>query len=163
MPARSRAHRTFPGSGVKFRRQREASMRSSLINLCKRFSPIRIALIAALILLSSGWTCSGMFQSCQGVSQAQINSISPDNIQGDATSVPLTVYGSGFTPHSQIMWNGSTLETTFIDSRHLQTTITQRTFESFGGSAGSSVQIAVSEGSGCPIGGNFAALDLFIN
>ncbi len=138
-------------------------MRSSLINLCKRFSPIRIALIAALMLISSGWTCSAMFESCQGVSQAQITSLSPSNIPSDADSVPLMVTGSGFTPQSQIMWNGSTLDTTFVDSHHLQTTITQQTFNDFGGSAGSSVPIAVSEGFGCPIGGNFAVLDLVIN
>src|SRR6266852_3604872 len=64
-------------------------------------------------------------------------------------------------PQSQIMWNGSTLETTFLDSHHLQTTITRETFESLGD--GSSVRISVSQGSGCPIGGNSPALDLVIN
>ena len=121
---------------------------------------LAIALIAALAALLSGWTCSGMFVSCQGVSQAHITSILPDKIPSDANSVPLTVAGSGFTPQSQIMWNGSTLETTFLDSHHLQTTITRDTFESFGG--GNRVRISVSQGSGCPIGGN-AALDLVIN
>jgi hypothetical protein len=121
---------------------------------------LSIALIAALAALLSGWTCSGMFVSCQGVSQAQITSILPGKIPSDASSVPLTVAGSGFTPQSQIMWNGSTLETTFLDSHHLQTTITRDTFESFGG--GNRVRISVSQGSGCPIGGN-AALDLVIN
>jgi hypothetical protein len=102
-----------------------------------------------------------MFVSCQGVSQAQITSILPGKIPSDANSVPLTVAGNGFTLQSQIMWNGSTLETTFLDSRHLQTTITQETFDSFGG--GSSVRISVSQGLGCPISGNSAALDLVIN
>ncbi len=122
---------------------------------------LSIALIAAVAALLSGWTCSGSFVSCQGVSQAQITSISPGKIPSDANSVPLTVAGSGFTPQSQIMWNGSTLETTFLDSRHLQATITQETFDSFGG--GSSVRISVSQGLGCPIRGNSAALDLVIN
>lgn len=130
-------------------------MRSSL---CKLFS--WIALIAVLTLLLSGWTCSGMFVSCQGVSQAQITSLSPGNISKDVNSVPLTVAGNGFTPQSLIMWNGSTLETTFLDSHHLQTMITRETLESFGD--GSSVRISVSQGSGCPINGN-AALDLVIN
>jgi hypothetical protein len=135
-------------------------MRSSLV--CKLFPAIGLVVILTLVL--SGWTCSGLFLSCQGVSQAQITSLSPQNIPSDATSVPLTVYGSGFTPQSQIMWNGSTLDTAFIDSRHLQTTITQQTFESFGGSAGNIVRISVSsEGSGCPIDGNAATLDLMIN
>jgi hypothetical protein len=120
-----------------------------------------IALIAALTLLLSGWTCSGMFVSCQGISQAQITSLSPGTIPRDVNSVPLTVAGSGITPQSQIMWNGSTLETTFLDSHHLQTTITRETLESFGD--GSSVRISVSQGSGCPINGNSAALDLVIN
>jgi hypothetical protein len=151
-------------SGVKYEplHNRGACMLSSLVNPCKPFPPI--ALIAVLTLLSSGWTCSAMFESCQGVSQAQINSLSPSNIPSDANSVPLIVEGSGFTPQSQIMWNGSTLETTFLDSHHLQTTITQETFDDFGGSAGSRVQISVgSKISGCPISGNSATLELVIN
>jgi hypothetical protein len=146
-------------------------MRSSLVNPCKPFPSVRLALIAALTLLLSGWTCRAMFEfnSCQGtVPQPQITSLSPGTIPGGAESVPLTVDGSGFTPQSQIMWNGSALETTFTDSRHLQTTITQQTFDSFGGSAGSTVQISVrSQGSvaglGCPKGGSSAALALVIN
>jgi hypothetical protein len=126
---------------------------------CKPF--LSIALIAALAALLSGWTCSGTFVSCQGVSQAQITSLSPGNIPSDVNSVPLTVAGSGFTPQSQIMWNGSTLETTLLDSHHLQTTITRETFASFGD--GSSVRISVSQGSGCPISGNSVTLDLVIN
>jgi hypothetical protein len=66
------------------------------------------------------------------------------------------------------MWNGSSLQTKFINSRQLQTTITQQTFDSFGGAVGSSVQISVrAQGSvgdlGCPIGGNSASLTLVIN
>ena len=137
-------------------------MLSSLVNPRKSFPSI--ALIAFLTLLSSGWTCSAMFESCQGVSQAQINSLSPGNIPNDANSVPLIVEGSGFTPQSQVMWNGSTLETTFLDSHRLQTTITRETFVDFGGTAGSRVRISVgSQGLGCPIRGNSATLDLVIN
>src|SRR5260370_42572842 len=66
------------------------------------------------------------------------------------------------------MWNGNALQTTFTDSRQLQTTITQQTFNSFGGAAGSSVQISVrSLGSvgvlGCPNGGDSATPGLGIN
>jgi hypothetical protein len=137
-------------------------MLSSLVNPCKPFSSI--ALIAVLTLLSSGGTCSAVFESCQGVAQAEITSLSPGNIPSDANSVPLIVEGSGFTAQSQIMWNGSTLATTFLDSHHLQTTITHETFDDFGGSAGSRVQISVgSQGSGCPISGNSATLDLVIS
>jgi hypothetical protein len=124
-----------------------------------------MALIAALTLLLSGWTCSAIFVSCQGVvAQPQITSLSPDTVSSDSESV-LTVEGSGFAPQSQIMWNGNSLQTTLMDSHHLQTTITQQTFDSFGGSAGSSVQISVRQGSGmgCPPGGNSATLLLVIN
>jgi hypothetical protein len=140
-------------------------MRSSLANPCKPFRLICIALIAALTLLLSGWTCSAIFISCQGVvAQPQITSLSPDTVSSDAESV-LTVEGSGFAPQSQIMWNGNALPTTFTDSRHVETTITPQTFEFFGGSPGGSVQISVRQGSGmgCPPGGNSATLLLVIN
>jgi hypothetical protein len=109
-----------------------------------------------------------MFISCQGVGeQPQITSISPDAIPSDQSSVLLTVDGSGFTAQSQIMWNGNALQTTFADSRQLQTTITQQTFDSFGGSSGSMVQISVKSQSAadleCPLGGSSATLVLVID
>lgn len=133
----------------------------------KPFPLIRVALIAALTLLLSGWTCSVIFLSCQGVGQTQVRSLSPDTIPIDAESVLLTVEGSGFTPQSQIMWNGNALQTTFMDSHHLQITVTQQTFGSFGGSVGDNVQISVKcpasfDDLGCPIGGNSATLVLVI-
>jgi len=130
----------------------------SLVNSRNPF-PL-IALIAVLAVLLSGWTCNVIFESCQGVSQSQIHSLSPGSIPSDTHSVPLIVEGSGFTPQSQIMWNGSTLDTTFIDSHHLRTTITQETFDSFGG--GTSAQISVGS-QGCPISGNSATRDLAIS
>jgi hypothetical protein len=143
-------------------------MRSSLAHPYKPSPRIRVALIAALSLLLSGWTCSALFLSCQGVGQSQVTSLSPDAIPSNAESVQLTAVGSGFTPQSQIMWNGNALQTTFMDSHHLQTTVTQQTFDSFGGSVGNNVQISVrSQASfddlGCPIGGNSATLVLVIN
>lgn len=143
-------------------------MRFSPCSSYKPFPLIRVALIAALTLLLSDWTCSAIFVSCQGVVQSQVISLSPDTIRRDAESVLLTADGSGFTPQSQIMWNGNALETTFMDSHHLQTTVTQQTFDSFGGSVGNNVQISVrSQASfddlGCPIGGNSATLVLVIN
>ena len=143
-----------------------------LVHPGKPFPLVRMALLAVLTLLLSGWsTCTAVvdFNSCQGsMTQPQITSLLPGAIPGDATSVLLTVSGSGFANQSQIMWNGSALQTAFTDSRHLQTTITQQTFDSFGGAAGSSVQISVrSQGSvavsGCPNGGNSATLDLVID
>jgi hypothetical protein len=130
---------------------------------------LRIASVLLLTLLLSAWdTCSVSFVSCQGVvAKAQVTSLSPGAIPGDANSVPLIVVGSGFTPHSQVLWNGSDLATTFMDSHHLQTTITHETFAAFGGSAGSSVRVSVrpqmSGGLGCPIVASSAALDLIIN
>jgi hypothetical protein len=147
-------------------------MRSCLVDPCKPFPSVRIAFVAVLTLLLSGWTtCTAIvkFSGCLGtVPQPQITSLSPDTIPGDTESILLIANGSGFVPQSQIMWNGSALQTTFTDSRHLQATITQQTFDSFGGLAGSSVQISVrSQGStpvlGCPNGGNSATLVLVIN
>jgi hypothetical protein len=147
-------------------------MYSSLVHPRKPFPMVRIALLAVLTLLLSGWsTCTAVvdFNSCQGsIPQPQIRSISPGAIPGDSASVQLTVNGSNFVPQSQIMWNGNALQTTFADSSHLQTTITQQTFNSFGGSAGSSVRISVrSLGSasvlGCSNGGNSATLELVVN
>jgi hypothetical protein len=147
-------------------------MRSCLVDPFKPFPLVRIAFVAALTLLLAGWTtCSAMvdFNSCESsVPQPQITSLSPGTVPGDAASVLLTVNGSDFVPQSQIMWNGNALQTAFMDSRHLQTTITQQTFNSFGGSAGTSVQISVrSHGSvavlGCPNGGNSGTLDLVID
>jgi hypothetical protein len=143
-------------------------MRSSLAHPSKPFPLIRVGLIASLTLLLSGWTCSAIFLSCQGVGQSQVTSLSPDAIPSNAESVLLTADGSGFTPQSQIMWNGNALQTTFVDSHHIQTTVTQQTFDSFGGSLGNNVQISVrSQASfddlGCPIGGNSATLFLVVN
>jgi hypothetical protein len=141
-------------------------MHFCLVHRGKPFPLVRTALVVVLTLVFSGWTsCSGSFFSCPSTaSQAQITSLSPGSIPGDANSVPLTVTGSGFTPHSQILWNGSWLETTFKDSQHLQATITQQTFESFGGAAGIPVQISVAgSGMGCGPGGNSATLLLVIN
>ena len=147
-------------------------MRSCLVHPCKPFPLIRIALIAALTLLLCGWsTCTAMvdFKSCQGsIPQPQLASLSPGAVPGDTTSVLLIVNGNNFVPQSQIMWNGNAMLTTFMDSSHLQTTITQQTFNSFGGAAGGSVQIfvrSVASGGvpGCLSGGNSATLDLVIN
>jgi hypothetical protein len=116
----------------------------------------------------SGWTCSAIvgFQTCLGVSQApQITSLSPNAISANATSVLLIVIGNDFDPQSQILWNGNTLATTFIDSQHLQATITQQTFTQLGGSSGSSVLISVNSPAvvGCPIPGSSATLALGID
>ena len=143
-------------------------MRSSLAHRYKPFPLIRVILITALTLLLSGWTCSAIFLSCQGVAQSQITSLSPDAIPSNAESILLTADGSGFTPQSQIMWNGNAVQTTFTDSQHLRTTITRQTLDSFGGSAGSSVQISVMSPEstlvvGCPSSLNSATMVLFIN
>ena len=132
----------------------EASMHSCLVNPPTPFPSVRIALLAILTLLTSGWTCNAFFVSCQNaVAQPQIASLSPGAIRFDAESVVLTVEGSGFTAQSHILWNGNALQTTFTDSRHVEATITPQIFDSFGGSAGSGAQISVrTEGSdrGCP-------------
>ena len=112
-----------------------------------QFPLVRVAFLASLTLLFSGWTtCNAIvdFNSCQAsLPNPQMTSLLPGSIPGDSESVLLTVTGSGFAPESQILWNGNALSTSFQDSTHLQTTITQQTFASFGGAAGGNVQISV--------------------
>jgi hypothetical protein len=149
------------------RRYPEASMPSPLI---RPYPWVRIACLVILTLLVAAWgTCNTMidFNSCQGMQpMAQLTSLLPGAIAGNSESVLLTANGSGFTSQSQILWDGSALPTVFVDSGHLETTITQQTFASFGGSSGSSVQISVKtlgSATGCPPGGNTATLELVIN
>jgi len=144
-------------------------MHSSFGSRCKSSALVSVALIAILTLLCSGWTCSAMFVSCQGVgSQPQAASLFPNSIPHDAQSVMLTVEGSGFTPQSQILWNGRALQTTVVERNRLQTTVTEETLESLGALPGGVVQISVaSQGTsldmGCPIGGKSSNLILAIN
>jgi hypothetical protein len=146
-------------------------MSSCLVNARKSLPWVRVSFVAVLSLLSSGWTCTAIigFSSCPGaVPVPQIASLVPEAIPASAQEVRLSVKGSDFVPQSQIMWNGNALPTTFTDSRQLQTTITPRTFASFGGQSGSAVQISViSHGSttffGCPNGGSSGTIFLVIN
>jgi len=146
-------------------------MSSCLVRSRKPSFSLRIIFLGVVILLLSGWTCTAIigFSSCPGVvPQPQITSLSPDTIERRSESVPLIVNGSGFVPQSQIMWNGNALPTTFTDVRRLQTTITQQTFESFGGAAGGGVQVSVTSPPstpvlGCPNGVSSAILVLRIN
>jgi ABC-type Fe3+ transport system permease subunit len=78
------------------------------------------------------------------------------------------VIGNNFVSQSQIFWNGNALLTVFVDSQHLETTVTQQVFQQFGGSPGNSVVISVNSAVtspvvGCPIGGSSATLVLTIN
>lgn len=144
----------------------------SRLNRCTHFPSVRIALIACLTLPLSGWTTCTAIVNLNGcssaVAQPQLTSLSPEAISADATSVVLTVNGTDLVPQSQILWNGNALPTTFVDSHQLQASITQQTFESFGGSVGTSVPISViSHAStsvvGCPNGGASGTLVLVIN
>ena len=143
-------------------------MHSRLVTACK---PHRIALVLLLTWLLSAWTCSGIFRfdSCfDAVPQPQITSLWPEMVAANASSVLLTVSGTGFVSQSQILWNGNPLQTTHVDSRHLQAAITQQTFEMFGGSSGTNVLISVISQrstfiSGCANGGSSATLVLLVN
>jgi hypothetical protein len=142
-------------------------MRSYLELACK---PCRIVFVLCLTYLLSGWTCSAVvnFNSCPGaVPQPRIASLSPDALPAGTSSV-LLVNGASFVRQSKILWNGNPVPTTFLDSGHLQTTITQETLDSFGGSDGSSVLISVRSPEsasieGCPNGGTSGTLVLSIN
>ena len=131
----------------------------------------RIGLVLVLTFALSGWTCQAIvgFQTCLGVGQTpQITSLSPNAISANTTSVLLIVIGNNFVPQSQILWNGNALATTFVDSQHLQATITEQTFIQFGGTFGSTVLISVNSPVsaavvGCPIPGSSTTLVLAIN
>ena len=124
---------------------------------------LRVSLLAILTFALSGWTCTAV--SCFGLATTpQINSLSPNSIPASAQSVPLIVIGDNFMQQSQIVWNGHPLATTFMDSQHLQASITQQTFTQFGGSQGTSVRIAVnSPAPRCPVSGSSGTLVLVIN
>lgn len=133
--------------------------------------PYRIGLVLGLAALLSAWTCTAVvnLNGCpDAFPHPQIGALSPNPISADIASLVLSVEGTGFVPQSEIQWNKNPLPTTFIDSRHLQATVTQETFGSFGGSAGNSVMVSVvSPGTnsvvGCPNGGNSSTLILDIN
>jgi hypothetical protein len=131
---------------------------------------VRVGLVAVLTFALSGWTCSAIigFNSCLGIPVApQIVSLSPNAIPSNAASAVLIVVGNNFVPQSQILWNGNTLATRFVDSSHLAATITPQTFTQFGGSSGSNVLISVNSAVprtvvGCPIPESSATLVLVI-
>jgi hypothetical protein len=108
--------------------------------------PYRVALVLALAALLSAWTCSAVanLDNCRGaIPYPQIGALSPNPVSAETVSVVLTVEGTGSVPESEILWNKNPLPTTFIDSRYLQATVTQETFDSYGGSAGKNVLITV--------------------
>ena len=133
------------------------------------WKPYRISLVIVLTALLPAWTCSANFSSCFGVTpQPQISALSPETISADTVSGLLIVVGGEFVPDSKVLWNGNALQTTFIDSGHLEATVTQQAFESFGGSSGSTVLISVMSPHsnsvvGCSAGGSSATLTLMIN
>lgn len=143
-------------------------MSTCLVPASKLF---RIAFILVLTSILPAWTCSviGAFNTCATtIPVPRIVLLSPNTIPANAASVLLTVTGDGFVPRSQILWNGSSVPTTFVDSRNLQTTITEQTFESFGGNSGSTVLISVVSPTsttivGCTDGGFSGTLILDIN
>lgn len=146
-------------------------MRPFRICPCKAILAIRLACLAIVTMVSCGWTCSAVigFDSClDAIPQPEISSLSPDTVWSGSDSTLLTVNGSHFVSQSQILWNDSPVQTTYLNSRQLQTTITQQTFGSFGSSAGSTVSIAVRSPEsitivGCANGGTSRIIWLVIN
>ncbi len=104
---------------------------------------VRIVFIALLPLFLSGWTCTAIVSWNSCPDSVQIISLSPHTISANAQLVVLTVNGNNFDPPSRILWNGNPLQTNFIDSHHLQTTITWQMLELLGASAGVNVLISV--------------------
>jgi IPT/TIG domain len=146
-------------------------MRSCPVNARRPAPWLRIGFVAVLPLVLSGWTCSAIvgFNSCLGIPpQPQVTSLSPSAISAEAQSVLLIVAGNDFVSQSQILWNGSALQTTFVDSQHIQATITQQMLEQLGASPGGNVLISVSSVVsrpvvGCPVAGSSATLVLIID
>jgi hypothetical protein len=52
-----------------------------------------------------------------------ISSLTPSSSASSATNVALEVTGKGFSPTSEINFNGAVIATTFVDSGHLTATI----------------------------------------
>lgn len=89
--------------------------------------PYRIGLVLGLAALLSAWTCTAVvnLNGCpDAFPHPQIGALSPNPISADIASLVLSVEGTGFVPQSEIQWNKNPLPTTFIDSRHLQATVT---------------------------------------
>lgn len=137
-------------------------MRPCLVHSGASVPWLRVSLVLILTFALSGWTCTAV--SCFGVvTMPQIDSLSPNSLSANATPAPLIVSGDNFIPESQIMWNGHALATTFMDSQHLQASITLQTFQQFGGSQGDNVRIAVnSPAARCPVSGSSGTLVLVI-
>jgi len=146
-------------------------MRSCQVHFRKPVAWLHVVFVATLPLILSAGTCTAIvgFNSCLGIPSApQITALSPSAISDKTRSVLLIVTGNNFASQSQILWNGNVLPTVFVDSQHLQTSITQQMLEQFGASPGSNILISVSSVVsspvvGCPIGGTSAALVLIIN
>jgi IPT/TIG domain len=145
-------------------------MRPYLVYPCKAILVLRIAFVAVVTLASCGWTCSGIisFDGCfDTTALPKIDSLFPDTVSWGLNSV-LTVNGSHFVSQSQILWNGNPVQTTYLNSHQLRMTITQETFDAFGGSPRSTVPVAVISPSsktvvGCPDGGTSGIILLFID
>ncbi len=112
-------------------------------NSRKSCIPVRVVFIALLPLLLCGWTCTAIVSWNSCPDPARIVLLSPDTISANAQLVLLTVSGNNFDPLSRILWNGNPLQTSFIDSHHLQATITRQMLELLGASAGVNVLISV--------------------
>lgn len=139
-------------------------MRSGVVMRCK---PYRIGLV--LVLIPVGLDMLSIFQFQQLL---RLGATIPDQVHSAAGHSRILGFGSAdrerkhFVRRSQTLWNANPLRRTFVDSHHLQATITQQTFNSFDGSAGNSVLISVmtpgsASSGGC--GGSSATLVLEIS
>jgi len=136
--------------------------------LCK---PYRIALVLALGALLSAWTCTAVvnLDNCRdAVPHPQIGALSLNPISADIVSGVLSVEGMGFCSPIRDPVEQIHCQPRSSISRHLQATVTQRTFDSFGGSAGESVLISVvSSGNNsvvdCPNRGNSSTVILEVD
>ena len=55
---------------------------------------------------------------------AFVASLSPGSIPAGSSAFPLTVYGSGFVPGSQVQWNGSGISTSYVSGTQVTAMVT---------------------------------------
>src|ERR1035441_1898102 len=69
------------------------------------------------VTITNGYPCNP--ETFQIVAATLISGLSPSSAAAGGPDLPLTVNGSGFVPGSTVLWNGSSLATTFVSANQL--------------------------------------------
>ncbi len=134
---------------------------------------LRISALFAATLLVTGFclsACDSVWVSVCTLSTPvpELNTVSPTTIDTHALPVTMTVTGSDFQTWSQIHWGSTTLPTTYVDSQHLSSVITQDTLASVNINSGTGTISVFTEGQGsavknCANGGSSSTITIIIN